>query len=156
MADQQFQLKDGRYHIAIWVIDWIKLGNVMIVVFRDSPTDDWTCLMRIRSYVDDKVFGSADKKSWYKSTFPASMEESVLEALMDTHIEKITGIMGEKNDLPYDCLHKLDIHSDDPAVAAALMRSSPHFHAAPCDPDTGELLTDTYKTEDDCWDSMTR
>lgn len=156
MAEPHFQLRDGRYHIAIWVVDWNNLGNVMIVVFRDSPTEEWTCLMRIRTYVDDKIFDSDDKKSWFRSRFPADMEESALETLMDTHVNKVAEAMGKEYGIPYDSLHKLDIHSDDPKVAADLMRSSPHFHAAPCNPATGEIITDTYKTEDDVWDSMSR
>ena len=55
----------------------------------------------------------------YRATLPAlcplaiqsscarafAVHSARLAALMDTQIEKMTGIMGEKNDLPYYCLH---------------------------------------------------
>lgn len=147
-----FELKPGRYHIAFWLMDFDR-GNVLIGVYRDSKSDPWTALMRIRTYVDNKVFGSDDPKSWFRTTFPADMAESDVEAKINDALPSVSKKMPSLGHKPANSIHKIDIHSDDPSVAAERLRTISAMHPAKGD-DDGKPVLDTWDTEEEVWDSF--
>jgi len=90
-------------------------GYDMLATIYRKPGEPWQCHMRRRIYVDDKVFGSDDKKTgWHVDggTAPPSitddeMLKSMREAIKDLY--KVTG--GEKYDIV-----ELQCMSDDPKM----------------------------------------
>ena len=147
-----FELKEGRYHIAFWLMDFDK-GNVLIGVFRDSKSEPWTALMRIRTYVDNKVFGSDDPKKWFHTTFPADMSEDAVEAHIDKSLPVVSGLMPSKGEKQAKSIQKIDVHSDDPSVAAERFRAIPAMHPAKAT-EEGRPDLDSWDTEEEVWDSF--
>ena len=51
----------------VWFLDHTD-GDVLGLVYRDSPTAPWQALVRRRDRCDDKIWGSADTKQAYRIT----------------------------------------------------------------------------------------
>ena len=61
--------------------------ELMCTAYRESPCDDWQLTMRLRKHNDDKVFGSKDHKSWFKSTHPATDDFDEVERIVKEDVE---------------------------------------------------------------------
>lgn len=74
------ELRDGDYIVGVWIAPLPpqlgRPGNLMATLWRRD--DIWHLVWRFRYFVDDKVFESADEKSWYRTHAPcATLTEAV-------------------------------------------------------------------------------
>lgn len=84
-------ITEDTYILGVWYFEHKNIGNLMITVSKNGK-GKWCAEIRVRSYVDDKVFGSDDRKMWYKREWGAgTSKEDVLksvETLLDLY-EKV-------------------------------------------------------------------
>lgn len=69
-------------------------GNVMAMVFRDGPDQPWKLVVRTRMYVDDKSFGSRDRRNglMFEAT-PDSDPATCRRELIDKGDDLLGGLM---------------------------------------------------------------
>ena len=120
-----FTMKPGRHYIALWSGDGA-VGNVLCAVFRDNAEDEWTGIFRMRTYVDTKVFGSADPKDWHTRVWPSDTTEDAVEANVDALMERIQRNLADNSYAMK--VRKIDLHTDDCKKIISLMSTCPEFH----------------------------
>lgn len=116
------ELKPGDYVLGIWVFDNPPYNLLGIV--RKSE-GQWIFDVRTRTYVDDKIFDSKDRKRFWQVTYkPDQTEESVLESVREMfhHLSTIEG------DGTY---HETLVKSTDPYMLHQALKKTPYIHIMP-------------------------
>lgn len=72
------QINENDYVLGVWFIEHDK-SNVMSIFKRDDDENNWIGELRFRHFIDDKVFGSEDKKTVYDITVKNKTEDEVIE-----------------------------------------------------------------------------
>lgn len=70
---------DGFY-VGMWQAA-IKGGDFMAVMYLNREEKHWEALYRFRYHKDDKVFGSADSRNWYKITMSDDTTDAKLRGI---------------------------------------------------------------------------
>lgn len=72
------QIDDADYVLGVWFIEHDK-GNVISTLKRDDDENNWIGELRFRHFVDNKIFGSEDKKTVCEISVKNKTEEEVIE-----------------------------------------------------------------------------
>lgn len=90
---------EQTYISGVWIFDypsWTSkyLGNIFAQLYK-QPGSDWHLNIIQRTYVDDKVHGSDDRKQYFQRGFPADTPEADVVAVADRNLrglcEKLSG-----------------------------------------------------------------
>lgn len=65
-------LREHEYVLGIWILEH-DLGNILSIVVKRN--DDWVMQIRRRTYVDEKIFESADPREFYTCKLRGSPTE---------------------------------------------------------------------------------
>lgn len=91
---------EGRFYLGIWNMpipeskDYPKGGDLLLQVWRyDDQPDNWILTGRIRKKVDEKIFGSSDRKRWFAARSHAGTEEQMLK-LVKSFFDDVSGFAG--------------------------------------------------------------
>lgn len=105
-----FPLDSGSSEVAVaWHLEMPNYrGNIMAMVFRDSPNDPWKTVVRIRYYVDDvKDSTSKDKRhGWMLESPPDKSADTVRQDM----IEGTDSFFHQMMDLLGGRLYRFDDH----------------------------------------------
>ena len=90
-------IDEHDYILAIWTLDVCGEINQLISAVRKK--DKWACQCRIRVIMDDKVFNSKDKKSFYDMNIkPDATEDEVFEKLQRMHEKALDAMRSHYQD----------------------------------------------------------
>jgi hypothetical protein len=118
----------GRYYYFIWKVEQIEVGNVFAALFRDPNSPDVILGHRFRLYRDDKIDpDSEDDRLWFERRFRDAREA---EVFMDGVLSDLVAL-GFGTELEGAKLHKLSIHSADPAIFGQIIMKIPGMNAVP-------------------------
>lgn len=65
-------------------------GDVLLTLFRPRGDEDWQVEVRFRYQVDDKVFGSEDRKAFQNYRLPQGASHEDVRASFDHVVRKFT------------------------------------------------------------------
>ena len=122
-----FRIENGIYYSRIFFAEVTagRMGNVMGAVYME-PGKPWSFTYRFRWYNDDRVYGSADDRSWYDATSSKPLAE-VLEAARGM-FAAAAGIAGE------DGYSEVVIESDRAEDVFRALRAQPWAHLKELEP----------------------
>jgi hypothetical protein len=98
-------------------------GDILALVISAGPADPWTLRIRVRTYHDDKVFGSEDDKDGYTVTGHGCDEAARDELVACAH-----AMLEEMARRQQGRVRRIEVNGDDQAFARAFA-ALPEIHA---------------------------
>ena len=76
-------ITESTYILGVWFFEHEGVGNIMMTVYKDSEDSDiWKGEIRARTYLDNRVFGSDDRKTFYAREWePGTTKEQVIKSV---------------------------------------------------------------------------
>ena len=74
------EVKEDTYILGTWFLEQEDVGNLLMTAYKDSKDATiWKSELRVRSYVDNRTFGSEDiKKSYDRDWKDGTTEQAVI------------------------------------------------------------------------------
>lgn len=79
------EVQDNDYILGAWIVSLPGVRDWMATVKRPGgdPLAPWRAEYRFRYYVDEKIWGSDDKKSFFQGELPPEMPEEAVEGIWE-------------------------------------------------------------------------
>jgi hypothetical protein len=116
------EIKPNDYVLGIWIFDSPPY-NLLGLVLKDES--GWQFHVRSRTYIDDKVFDSADHKRFWEVRFKGDQTEAQV-------LEDVRGIFKSmQRAFGGGDYHETLVRSTDPHALHQALKKTPYIHIMP-------------------------